>query len=50
MAFRRAGLEGFGGFDPSLGRANGELIGGEENDFFERRGAAARRSGTFPVR
>ena len=36
MAFRRAGLEGFGGFDPSLGRANGELIGGEENDFFER--------------
>lgn len=36
MAFRRAGLARFGGFDPSLGRVNGELIGGEENDFFER--------------
>ena len=36
MAFRRAGLVGYGGFDPSLGRVNGELIGGEENDFFER--------------
>lgn len=36
MAFRRAGLAGYGGFDPSLGRVNGELIGGEENDFFER--------------
>ena len=36
MAFRRAGLQGFGGFDPSLGRVNGQLIGGEENDFFER--------------
>lgn len=36
MAFRRAGLTGYGGFDPALGRADGELIGGEENDFFER--------------
>ena len=36
MAFRRAGLQRFGGFDPSLGRVNGELIGGEENDLFER--------------
>ena len=36
MAFRRTGLAGYGGFDPSLGRVNGELIGGEENDFFER--------------
>ena len=36
MAFRREGLAGYGGFDPSLGRVNGELIGGEENDFFER--------------
>ena len=36
MAFRRAGLAGYGGFDPSLGRVNGKLIGGEENDFFER--------------
>ena len=27
---------GYGGFDPSLGRVNGKLIGGEENDFFER--------------
>ena len=36
MAFRRAGLAGYGGFDPTLGRVNGELIGGEENDFFER--------------
>ena len=31
MAFRRAGLAGYGGFDPTLGRVNGELIGGEEN-------------------
>lgn len=36
MAFRRAGLAGYGGFDPTLGRVNGELIGGEENDFFFR--------------
>ena len=36
MAFRREGLRRFGGFDPSLGRVNGELIGGEENDLFER--------------
>ena len=36
MAFRRAGLAGYGGFDPTLGGVNGEVIGGEENDFFER--------------
>lgn len=36
MAFRRAGLAAYGGFDPTLGRVNGELIGGEENDLFER--------------
>ena len=36
MAFRRTGLARYGGFDPSLGRVNGRLIGGEENDFFER--------------
>ena len=36
MAFRRDGLAPYGGFDPSLGRVNGRLIGGEENDLFER--------------
>ncbi len=36
MAFRREGLAPYGGFDPTLGRVNGELIGGEENDLFER--------------
>lgn len=36
MAFRREALLPYGGFDPSLGRVNGELIGGEENDLFER--------------
>ncbi len=36
MAFRKGVAERIGGFDPSLGRANGELIGGEENDLFER--------------
>ena len=36
MAFRRAGLARYDGFDPSLGRVNGRLIGGEENDLFER--------------
>lgn len=36
MAFRLAGLTPYGGFDPALGRVNGELIGGEENDLFER--------------
>lgn len=36
MAFRRSGLAGYAGFDPLLGRVNGELIGGEENDLFER--------------
>lgn len=36
-AGKGAGEAGPGGpFDPSLGRVNGELIGGEENDLFER--------------
>lgn len=33
------------GFDPTLGRVNGELIGGEENDFSNVSCSAARRSG-----
>lgn len=36
MAFRRATALEYGGFDPSLGRVGRQLIGGEENDFFER--------------
>lgn len=36
MAFRRAGVASYGGFDPTLGRVGRMLIGGEENDFFER--------------
>lgn len=36
MAFRRTSALGCGGFDASLGRVGRELIGGEENDFFER--------------
>lgn len=36
MAFRRAAALRCGGFDPALGRVGRELIGGEENDFFER--------------
>lgn len=36
MAFRRGAAERIGGFDPSLGRVSGQLIGGEENDLFER--------------
>ena len=36
MAFRRSATVRYGGFDPSLGRVGGMLIGGEENDFFER--------------
>lgn len=36
MAFRRSVAAAYGGFDPSLGRVDGQLIGGEENDFFER--------------
>ena len=36
MAFRRSAALRFGGFDPSLGRVGRMLIGGEENDFFER--------------
>ncbi len=36
MAFRRSAVEKYGAFNPSLGRVGRELIGGEENDFFER--------------
>lgn len=36
MAFRRSAAERYGGFDSSLGRVGRMLIGGEENDFFER--------------
>ena len=36
MAFRRSAAVRYGGFDPSLGRVGRMLIGGEENDFFER--------------
>ena len=36
MAFRRSAALRYGGFDPSLGRVGRMLIGGEENDFFER--------------
>ena len=36
MAFRRDLFSRYGGFDISLGRVGRELIGGEENDFFER--------------
>lgn len=36
MAFRREAFAICGGFDPSLGRIGRELIGGEENDLFER--------------
>ena len=36
MAFRRSATARYGGFDPSLGRVGRMLIGGEENDFFER--------------
>lgn len=36
MAFLRSVALGYGGFDVSLGRVGRELIGGEENDLFER--------------
>lgn len=36
MAFRRGTAESVGGFDPALGRVGRVLIGGEENDLFER--------------
>ena len=36
MAFRRSAALRYGAFDPSLGRVGRMLIGGEENDFFER--------------
>lgn len=42
MAFRREAFAVCGGFDPALGRVGKELIGGEENDLFERLRAAGR--------
>lgn len=36
MAFRRSAIARYGDFDASLGRVGRMLIGGEENDFFER--------------
>lgn len=42
MAFRREAFAGCGGFDPALGRVGRELIGGEENDLFERLRVAGR--------
>lgn len=36
MAFLRATATAYGGFDATLGRVGRELIGGEENDLFER--------------
>lgn len=36
MAFRRSAALDYGGFDVTLGRVGRELIGGEENDLFER--------------
>lgn len=36
MAFRRSGAARYSRFDPSLGRVGRMLIGGEENDLFER--------------
>ncbi len=36
MAFRKLAVARHGDFDPSLGRVGRMLIGGEENDFFER--------------
>lgn len=42
MAFRREAFDACGGFDPALGRVGRELVGGEENDLFERLRAAGR--------
>lgn len=36
MALRRSTIERIGDFDPALGRTGKSLIGGEENDLFER--------------
>lgn len=36
MALRRAAVEKYGAFDPTLGRTGVKLIGGEESDLFER--------------
>lgn len=36
MALRRSTMVRYGGFDPSLGRVGGKLVGGEECDLFER--------------
>ncbi|MFI3247790.1 MAG: glycosyltransferase [Rikenellaceae bacterium] len=36
MAIRRSAIEMHGAFDPELGRRGGQLIGGEENNLFQR--------------
>ena len=36
MAIRRVAIDALGGFNTSLGRTGGELVGGEERDFFYR--------------
>lgn len=36
MALQRWAVERYGAFDPSLGRRGGVLLGGEENELFER--------------
>ncbi len=36
MAIRRSAIERYGAFDPNLGRRGSLLIGGEENNLFER--------------
>ncbi|MFI3289274.1 MAG: glycosyltransferase [Rikenellaceae bacterium] len=36
MAIRRSAIEKHGAFDPELGRKGSQLIGGEENNLFER--------------
>ncbi len=36
MAIRKSAIEQHGAFDPELGRKGGQLIGGEENNLFQR--------------
>lgn len=48
MALRRAAVEKYGAFDPSLGRTGAKLIGGEESDLFERMACAGERCWYVP--
>ncbi len=48
MALRRAAVEKYGAFDPSLGRTGTKLIGGEESDLFERLARAGERCWYVP--